>query len=92
MSNIANLFKPAHDHMLANTRAAKQILADLGAMPVERSSFNDDDSYEYVTDTLQLVHVHSHYCRDIKHPANHTVAKGMRAKHLGLWQYEGATA
>lgn len=33
MNAIANLFKPAHDLMLANTSAARQILCDLAALP-----------------------------------------------------------
>ena len=33
MNAIANLFKPAHDHMLAKTASARQILSELAAMP-----------------------------------------------------------
>lgn len=93
MNNIANLFKPAHDHMLANTQAAAQILADLGAMPVERSSFNDDDWYTYNTETLELQAGRgSHYTNPAQPAPPMKTVRGMRAKSLGLWQYEGVAA
>ncbi len=92
MNNIANLFKPAHDHMMANTQAAAQILADLGAEPVARSSFNDDDWYTYNTETLELQAGRGAHYENPTQPAPPLkTVRGMTAKYLGLWQYKAVT-
>jgi hypothetical protein len=71
---------------------ARQILADLGhidlIIPVSR--FNDDDYYVYNAESLELIT--SHGCKTYRFidqvpvKPGQAVAKGMRAKWLGLWR------
>jgi hypothetical protein len=70
---------------------ASEALAELGAETVKFSSFNDDEWYEFVTETLELVGRSSHYEKQPRVPAGYAAVKGIRAKWMGLWKYKEGT-
>ena len=68
---------------------AIQILDELrNQVPME--SFNDDDWFEYVVETGELIRNYSgktwRRVDFIRVPEGHAVVKGMTAKHLMLWR------
>ena len=66
---------------------AESVLNELGAESVK--SFNDDDFYTYNAETLELQPGRgAHYERPTQPAAPLKTVRGMRAKHLGLWQYK----
>jgi len=83
----------------ARDEMCKQILADLDAagplrMPMTEAEFNDDDLYIYKAETKQLMASwpsSSPEVLEARHMgfrmlAGQAWAKGMAAKHLGLWR------
>ena len=69
---------------------SSQILEDLSHIDqiVPPSQFNDDDWYEFNVDTNELVRRYD--CSSNRFAPSvmpcHAVARGMRAKYLGLWR------
>jgi hypothetical protein len=85
---LNELFQPAAGRLAHRCNIAEQILADLATLdkliPVE--SFNDDDWYVYEVDSLKLICTFSSKsARPVPFPGENA-ARGMRAKHLGLWR------
>jgi len=76
-----------------------QILADLDAagpvrMPITEDEFNDDDVYIYDAATKELITSWPSSSHEVQYArrfgfridAGQSWAKGMAAKHLGLWR------
>lgn len=68
---------------------SRQILAELrNQVPME--SFNDDDWYEYVIETGELIRSYSGKtwnCWNLPEvPVGRALAKGMAVKHMMLWR------
>lgn len=85
-----NIFNQAAANLQQRASIAAQIIEDLShidqIIPMDR--FNDDDWYEYNVDTMQFVR--SYGCSSNRFApsvmAGHAVARGLRAKYLGLWR------
>ena len=87
---MKDLVNTAAATLQARAEIARQILEDLSHIDqiIAKDKFNDDDWYEFNCDTLQFVRHYSgkNYRFAPSVMVGHTVARGMRAKHLGLWK------
>jgi hypothetical protein len=85
--DLAREMQKPSAHFEASNILAKRILEELGAETVR--SFNDDDWYTYNVETLELQAGRgAHYERPTQPLSPLKTVRGMRAKHLGLWQYK----